>query len=88
MEMYSDMLNAYSEEDKDKAASWMYVYDSKGRPVTPEGRFPMITPRMIKQNLKKNQWLKMQHNARKWNRQDRRDAFKENLNVFNPFKKK
>ncbi len=58
--MYAKMLNQLPEESKDKAASWMYIYDAKGRPVLP-GQVPMITPGMIKKNLEKNQWLRMRY---------------------------
>tara|TARA_R110001592_G_scaffold298911_1_gene569727 strand:+ start:9376 stop:12108 length:2733 start_codon:yes stop_codon:yes gene_type:complete len=68
-EMYAKMLNQLDAEQKDKAASYMYVYDGKGRPVLP-GQVPMITPGMIKKNLEKNQWLRMRYEAMKDNKKD------------------
>ena len=72
---YAKMLNKVPQKYKDKAASWMYIYDAKGNPVLP-GKFPMITPGMIKKNLEKNQWLRMRYEA--W-RDDKRRMSLKNL---------
>ena len=66
---YAKMLNKVPSKYKDKAASWMRVYDGKGNRVQP-GSFPMITPGMIRQNLKKNQWLRMRYDAWRDNKRD------------------
>ena len=63
-------LNKLPKENLNRASKYMYVYDRKGNVVQP-GTMPLITPRMIAQNLKKNQWLRMRYEAWKDNQRDR-----------------